>query len=82
MKIPNLLAPGYLHSLLIKAKIQEQNGRFLTHYALGTVSGLIRAQAMANENATRDSLMASMRIQGAFAGSIAKWCVILIFIAS
>ncbi|WP_195395554.1 PD-(D/E)XK nuclease family protein [Holdemania sp. 1001302B_160321_E10] len=65
MKIPNLLAPGYLHSLLIKAKIQEQNGRFLTHYALGTVSGLIRAQAMANENATRDSLMASMRIQGA-----------------
>ena len=65
MKIPNLLAPGYLHSLLIKAKIQEQNGRFLTHYALGTVSGLIRAQAMENENATRDSLMASMRIQGA-----------------
>lgn len=56
---------GVFAQLLIKAKIQEQNGRFLTHYALGTVSGLIRAQAMANENATRDSLMASMRIQGA-----------------
>ena len=48
MKIPNLLAPRYLHSLLIKAKIEEQNGRFLTHYAAGTLSGLIRGQALDN----------------------------------
>ncbi len=84
MKIPNLLAPGYLHSVLIKAKIKEQNSRFLTHYAAGTVSGLIRAQALENENETRDSLIASMRIQGAesVAGSIATWCVIRIFTAS
>lgn len=65
MKIPNLLAPGYLHSVLIKAKIKEQNSRFLTHYAAGTVSGLIRAEALENENETRDSLIASLRIQGA-----------------
>lgn len=65
MKIPNLLAPRYLHSLLIKAKIEEQNGRFLTHYAAGTLSGLIRGQALDNENETRDSLIAALRIQDA-----------------
>ena len=65
MKIPNLLAPGYLHSVLIKAKIKEQNSRFLTHYAAGTVSGLIRAEALEKEKETRDSLIASLRIQGA-----------------